>query len=104
MIFKSPALPDLASEVSVSLQGASQIARPLGRSRIGFYRLFNDAALFHCHSACIYKTRTRKFLDFTASLMRGIPGYVTRIAVARILANHPQAARSVSSTHADVES
>jgi hypothetical protein len=64
MIFKSPALPDLASEVSVSLQGASQIARPLGRSRIGFYRLFNDAALFHCHSACIYKTRTRKFLDF----------------------------------------
>jgi hypothetical protein len=40
----------------------------------------------------------------TASLMRGIPGYVTRIAVARILVNDPQAAISLASTHADVES
>jgi hypothetical protein len=102
MIFKSPALPDFASEVSVSLLGDSQNARPLGRSRIGFDRLFNDAALFHCHSACIYKTRTRKFFNCLFDAWH--PGYVTRIAVARILVNDPQAAISVASTQADVES
>jgi hypothetical protein len=67
------------SEVSLSVWAGSHIARPLALRELGFILIINDVAL-SVSLVFVYTIAGPSSFGSHCPLMRGIPGYVTRIA------------------------